>query len=163
MPSAVTQTIYDGETTFEDFALRCARLIGFLGRFKDEPLDMPLPETIEPNPYYGTEYANARVFLQAIETMSSATAERRAQADYLVAFQRYQLKLAAVRERRSRCEAMLAQVHAWQPPTPEHEALKMLMAQQLKECIVTECHTDYLKEPQLLSGEIGRASCRERV
>ena len=41
--------------------------------------------------------------------------------------------MATAFDGRERYETMLAEVEAWQPPTPDHEELKRFMADQLRE------------------------------
>jgi len=51
---------------------------------------------------------------------------------------------------RQRYDAMLAQVRAWQAPTPKHEPFRALLEQQLLEAIKFDCHESPATEPPLL-------------
>lgn len=55
---------------------------------------------------------------------------------------------------KARYETMLAQVSAWEPPTPEHNGLKDFMLQQITESIKFDCSSDYDDPPTRVPGAL---------
>lgn len=133
MPTGYTCVITDEpETTFEQFALRCARAFGVLVHMRDHSLDTPIPDTIEPSDFYRVELDKAYAKMRELETMSQAEAEARAAADYA-----HQVQMKTEGEARWQREndlytAMLAKVNAWEPPTAEHAGLQKFMREQIE-------------------------------
>lgn len=114
------QHMLDHDQTFEQFALTCARAFCALIHMRDERL---------------IALAAAREEVARLEAMTAHEREVHGvnlRANNLVRVE----KLAREQiEEITRCEAMLAQVEAWEPPTPEHEGMKTFMREQLRECI----------------------------
>lgn len=55
MPTGYTVGIADGKiTTFEQYAMTCARAFGALVMMRDDPFDAPIPEEIKVADYYVT-------------------------------------------------------------------------------------------------------------
>ena len=53
MPTGYTYPVADGTITeFSKFALNCSRAFGVLMHMRDEPIDAPIPDKIEPTSYY---------------------------------------------------------------------------------------------------------------
>ena len=153
MPTGYTQPIYDGKpVTFAEFALECARGIGYLAVLRDDP-DAPIPSTFQPSSMYTGMLKNARREFEEISAWTDEVAERHAQEIYESALTERQERLDAKAALRGRLEAMLAEVHAWTPPTADHQGLKDLMIQQLEDAITHDCDTSYyLTPPKKMSG-----------
>jgi len=50
MPTGYTLDLYDGKNiTFKEFVMKCAGAFGALISMKDESLDAPIPEHLEPS------------------------------------------------------------------------------------------------------------------
>ena len=47
MPTSYTEVLFERDQSFRDFALRCARGIGFLADMRDKPLDAPIEASAE--------------------------------------------------------------------------------------------------------------------
>jgi hypothetical protein len=133
MPTGFTCIIDDKpETTFREFALRCVRGMAVCMRMRDESVDVPAPQTIEPEPYHRDELAEARARLEQLlehttyedKKRQCAETNQRRQKEYT----EYTAKDNAIRERYL---AMLAEVKEWVPPTPEHQNFQKFMTEQL--------------------------------
>ena len=70
MPSGYTAAIKDG-ITFSDFAMNCARAFGALISMRDEPLDAPIPERVEPTDYHAEKIKKAEERLSALIAMTA--------------------------------------------------------------------------------------------
>lgn len=135
MPTEYTAPIKDG-ITFEAFALSCARAFGALVTMRDEPFDAPIPEEFPPSDYHAGELAKLR---KELTELSDAEVDERARREH-------EAEVACIKQRdsedkalRARYEAMLQQVRAWTPPTPEHEGLKRFMVEQITQSIHYDC------------------------
>lgn len=133
MPTGYTAPIEDGTlTSFPEFAMRCARAFGALIEMRDYAMDAPIPEKFAPDSYHQRELTKARKELAALSAMTPKQIEAKAKADNELAARTWaDWKKRAALER-SRYEAMLAKVEAWQPPTPDHVELKKFMADQIR-------------------------------
>jgi hypothetical protein len=136
MPTGYTSSLYDGEQSFEDFTLRCARAMGALISMRDAPWDAPIPDEVEPSTkYHDDAIAAARARLRKLDGITPATAEKEAKREYEKRFAVRDDTEAERRERRARYEEMVRQVEAWEPPTADHTGLKDFMLEQLRQSI----------------------------
>lgn len=132
MATGYTWAVVKGSVSFPVFARLCARAFGPLVTLRDEPLDAPLPDVIEPRTAgFDARIAELTADLARVEAMS---------ADECAAAQERERETAAreaarYRERQelgnAHVAAMREQVEKWTPPTPEHDGLKSFMLQQL--------------------------------
>lgn len=136
MPSYYTEPVGKGELEdFSQFALKCSRAMGVAIMQRDEDAGAPLRVERELNTHYrdkAAEYATEVRRLEALtddELMEEQRASvARINADKAASLERGEATVA-------RYEAMLRQVNAWEPPTPEHENFKKFMQDQLTESI----------------------------
>lgn len=145
MPTTYTSFVADNENfTFPEFAMLCARDFGALASMRDEPLEAPVPERFEPDDFYRKEYEAAKAEYDAFIANPPTEEELSKEYDEYVAMQKEQHAkvIADKRERRGRYERMLTKVLKWEPPTPDHQALRRFMIQQLQESIEFDC-TEY--------------------
>jgi hypothetical protein len=150
MPTGYTAAIKDG-ISFKEYAFGCARAFGALVMMRDEPSDAPIPERFEPSNYHTEALATVSDRLAQLRLMSPADAESAAQAEYAKAVRDHNERRAEREELRSKYQAMLAQVVAWQAPTPGHAEYKAFMEKQILESIEWDCR-DYSDEPVLQDG-----------
>ena len=140
MPTGYTIDLYEGkEVTFEEFVMKCARAFGALISMKDEPLDAPIPERLNPSDYHLRELVIAWQRLAEVESWDEEQAEREAERAYQEAVYEHDKKIIEQASIRERYEEMLNRVRAWTPPTPEHEDLKRFMIEQLEKSIEFDC------------------------
>lgn len=156
MPTAYTQPIYDGqEISFDQFALRCARAFGALVMLRDEPLDEPLPSSLEPAPFYSEKLKEIESELQALNQMTEDEASKKAKKEYRKAQKRHKENIARATAMKAQYEDMIEKVKSWQAPSPDHQGLKDYMLQQLTDSLKSDCGTTFfqrkLNEP-LLTG-----------
>ena len=145
MPTGYTAAVADGRiTTLRDFALHCARGMGALITMRDEPLDAPIPERLEPSTaHHDDKLAELRAELATISAMTNAECAE-AQAASLVAAKERRARYAREKEeQRARYEAMISRVEAW---TTEAEGLREFMLGQLTESLRFDCAGSYLPE-----------------
>jgi hypothetical protein len=137
MPTGYTADIADG-ITFQKFAMNCARAFGALIALRDEPAGAEIPE-FKPSAYYDTSLAEARERLTRLLALTPDEAEDEALRAHLNA-EEARAKYAREKEAlRLKYEAMLADVEAWRPPTPDHQGLKNFMREQITESIRFDC------------------------
>lgn len=155
MPTGYTADVVDGKVTeFRDFALQCARAFGALIMMRDEPFSAKIPDEIaQDTSYYDGRIADVEDTLAELQDMTDAEATAAAQAAYdkAVAYREEYLRKQIIEE--NRINAMLAKVHAWKPPTPDHAEMKSFMTQQL----TISLPGDYMPSvPPLLDGPTWR-------
>lgn len=136
MTSAYTCVVQNGTVTdLSGFALRCARAFGALVPMRDEPMDAPLPEKLEPSVSHHDEriekYQN---ILKAIDLLSEEDCQSKADSSYEVEIEYYKKRLQERDDEIQRCEKMLVKVRAWRVPE-ELLTLKTFMMTQLSQAI----------------------------
>ena len=152
MPTGYTLDLYNGkDVTFEEFVLKCARAFGALIDMRDEPMDAPIPERLEPSDHHLKELEKAKRRLKEIRKWNEEKAEQEAERAYHEALKKREEFVKKNKLIRKRYEDMLSKVQKWKPPTIEHESLKQFMIQQLVESIEYDCFIPEM--PQRLSGE----------
>lgn len=157
MPSGYTAKLYEGKPQeFSDFALNCARAIGYAVLMKDDGTG---PVTVEgvkgDTEYHKTSILQAGMRMGEITAMSDVQLDERARTQYTKRLKQHLRSNQEGRVLRSRYLNMLSQVEAWSPPTPDHEHLKDHMTDQLKTSISFDCPSrdPFEGHPVLLSAE----------
>lgn len=136
MPTGYTADIYEGkEVSFPDFVMDCARAFGALITMRDDPRDAPIPDEFQPNDYHLREHETALRNLAEAKAWTEDQATEYAEVAYVEAHGAWVEHQLTAKERGERYEAMLAQVQAWEPPTPDHQGLKDFMVEQLESSI----------------------------
>ncbi|MPV55902.1 hypothetical protein CFB46_11935 [Burkholderia sp. HI2761] len=145
MPTGYTADIAKG-ITFEQYAWDCARAFGALVTLRDDPR-APIPERFEPDTYYQKRLEEVHATLERISTWTpdQVVTEYRRQFDARMV--EYQARIDAATALRAKYDAMLAQVRAWQPPTPNHVNYKAFMESQIVESIKFDCCLEYDSAP----------------
>lgn len=158
MPTGYTAAIADG-IDFEQFVMRCARAMGACVLMRDDPMDAPIPGRFEPSDYHTRKLEEANAALTRLQAMTCDETEVAAQEAFAAETKSNTDAIARNRELRGKYEAMLEQVQAWAPPTPDHDGFKRFMTEQLTESIRFDCNEDYYQErkPKLKTGEQWRA------
>ena len=155
-PTAYTCIIAE-EEEFEIFIMRCARAFGPGVMMREESLDTPFPESFAPSSYYAHRLSEAKTELSKLEQLTIEEAERASLAEYEEEKKSLQRGIERDGKLYEKYEAMLAQVHSWEPPTEEHIGLKDFMVRQITESIEHDCNTSFsinrLNELVVLSGE----------
>lgn len=153
MPTGYTAAVQDGTITeFREFALQCARAFGATITMRDDPMDKPIPDAFAPSDWHAKALERERKTLAELRTMSLDHAEREAKAHHEAALAEWKRRRAERQEQRLRYEAMLAEVRAWQPPSPDHVELKSFMERQLIDSIDFDCREHDEEEPKPITG-----------
>lgn len=161
MPTGYTAAIKDG-ITFKQYALGCARAFGALIMMRDDPHDAPIPNEFKPSDFHINALQEESNHLAQLKLMNNAETEAAATAAYNKAMQERKARFDERTELRAKYDAMLAQVVAWQAPTPDHVSYKSFMEEQIRESMKWDCgeFSDapiQLTGAQWLSEEIARA------
>lgn len=161
MPTGYTAAIADG-ITFREFVLRCARAFGASVTMRDEPTDAPIPERFEPSEWYAQRAQAASRRLDELAALRPEDAEARAESDYRERAAEREQRVAQTAALRAKYEAMLAEVNAWEPPTPDHVELKRFMGEQIAESLRFDCWAEWVA-PRRLTGDEWLALETERA
>lgn len=157
MPTGYTAAVADGKiTTLREFALQCARGMGACIMMRDAPMDAPIPQRFEPQPYYHERLVEARQNLSRLTRLTPDEAHAEAERERREAEARNAKRVADKTEELNRYNAMLAQVVAWQGAP---EGLKEFMLEQLHSGRRFDCTGEAYQEPvPLADGEAWRAA-----
>jgi hypothetical protein len=139
MPTGYTHNIPEG-ITYREFMLQCVRAMGVLITMRDDPASAPIPKAIKPSPYHKDRIAKAEEELARLEGLSMIEIEQECEDSNAAALRSYQEQRARSQHIRNAYEAMLTQVHEWEPPTEDHQGFKKFMAEQITESIRFDCH-----------------------
>lgn len=142
MPTGYTHIVAENDNfTFPEFALRCARAFGALVMMREEPLDAPIPEKLNPSEYYRKKYEKAKTEYENFIANPPTEDDLEKQYDEYVAKETEETNAISADKdvKRRRYNAMLLKVLKWQPPTSEHEGLKKFMIDQLHDSIDADC------------------------
>lgn len=134
MATGYVHPVADGKvTTLREFALLCARGMMALVTMRDEPLDAPIPDQLEPNTaHHDEKLATAKADMERIAGLSVADARKAAAEDYDARLKEYRDWQSSANAEMSRCQAMLERVNAWEGGP---EGLKTFMVEQLNRSI----------------------------
>lgn len=144
MPTGYTADIKD-DTTFEQFAMKCARNFGACITMRDDDLDAEI-EIFEPSKYHADnikEYKEelARIILMSIDSIIFLVKEEVEQR-----WRELNDQIRKADVKKSNYERLILEAKNWKPPTKDHERLKAFMIEQLESSIECDCGTDYYKE-----------------
>jgi hypothetical protein len=120
--------------------------MGALVMMRDESFDVPIPERFEPSDYHATKQVAAEIELNKLRHMTSAEAEEAARQEFMEESARHVESMQKNDDLRKKYEAMLAEVQAWQPPTPDHDGMKAFMVEQLTGSIDFDCDNSYYRD-----------------
>jgi len=154
MPTGYTAKIEDG-ISFVEFAWGCARGMGALIEMRDAPFDAPIPERFQPSDYHKRGMEEATRELQRLLAMTADDADKAAREAHAARHKDWVRSIDRNQRLREKYEAMLGEVRAWRPPTPDHEGLKTFMIEQLETSIEFDCGANLYRaaEPQPETGE----------
>lgn len=131
MPTGYTQKLVDGDQTFAEFALTCARAFGACIELRDESLSKEIP-VFSPGEYHVKAREKAEKVFTDLSAMKRGARIKYGQKKRIELVQSAQDYTAKREAENLRMEAMIDNVEAWVPPTPEHTNMKKFMLDQLK-------------------------------
>jgi hypothetical protein len=147
MPTGYTAPIADG-ITFEQYAWSCARAFGALVTMRDEPNNAPIPERFEPSDYHQKALEHTHTELNRLLGLSADHIADEAQKDFREQRDAHSRRMQRAADLRVKYEAMLAKVHAWESPSPDHDLYKAFMASQIVESMQWDCDTSHDEMPE---------------
>jgi len=157
MATGYTAKIREGNVSFEEFALGCARAFSACIMMRNAPRDAPIPDKVEPSSYSKDRLEAAKEELAELQAMPEEAAALRARKDYDAALTSCQDHIKKAEELRVKYQKLLDQAIAYVPPSSEHEKYKQFMIQQLSDSMKWDCDSDYyirqLMELKLMSGK----------
>lgn len=142
MPTGYTAALCDGDQSFEDFALQCARAFGACAMQRDDDFS-DKPKLRENDTYHTKQLARAQKHLTTMKKMSKDRRIAFGQRHINEEKARYVEMIAKGRETANRLNHMVTQVLCWTPPTPDHANLKTFMLEQLRMTIDHDGDTSY--------------------
>lgn len=148
--------LIDENQTFAEFVLASARQMSILYSLRDQPMDAPLPEKLEPAGYWDNEVAERTQKLAELEALT--TEQDQHAYGWRVKDEEIQWHLkehAAQQKDLARVRETLAAVEAWEiPPDEDLDGLKRVMLEQLNECLRINGHGYHEKAAR----ELGEAT-----
>lgn len=142
MPTGYTAILMDRGQTFPEFIMGCARAFAALIEMRDSPNDAPIPDKFEPSDYHAKRLIESREALAKLKAMTEVEREAFGRAKKVADMERLEQWLEKDRAQNKRLEVMASQVHAWTPPTSDHQGLKDFMLQQIS---ISKNNLDYIQ------------------
>lgn len=141
MPTGYTSLILEKpETTFEQFAMRCAKAFGACIEMRDDPIDAEIPE-FKPSQCVMDSLDSAKKKLEQAMGYQDYQWRDMHEEEIQDGLRRREESRQKDQNERKLFESMMEQVRAWKPPTDEHVGLKEFMLKQLAESL-PEMRTD---------------------
>lgn len=155
MPTGYTAPIADG-ITFKEYAMGCARAFGALIMMRDEPQNAEIPEAFKASTYHKDAIEKAAMELKELLAMDHAIAAAKAKESHQKHIDYHTEAIAKDEALAAKYKAMLAEVEAYESPSPDHDNFKKFMADQITESIKFDCSLNYHREAiesaKLMSG-----------
>lgn len=147
MATAYTHDILG--SSFNDFALKCARAFGYKDYVEKEP-GTPIPADFTVDTYYLDEIKDLRQELALVKNLNLESCEAQAQVEHDEAEGHRLGTLADRKELRETYDSMLQQIDAWNPPA-DFLCLKKFMREQVEVSLEHDCtELEYLNTPTAL-------------
>ena len=149
MATGYTDCVQSGKvTSFQVYALQCARAFGACTLLRDDPLSSEIP-VFESSDTYKKWLEEAQEKLSIVRDMSSQEAQEhvnKLRADLVASWAAEDEERSLIRQR---YEAMLEKARKFVAPTPEHESYAKFIVEQLEESIRFDCsdYSEYRKLP----------------
>jgi hypothetical protein len=141
MPTGYTLVIDDRpDVSFEEFVWRCARAFGALVTMRDDSIDAPIPEELQPAPYYRESLIGAETRLQLAKAMTLDEARAAMAAEATETEVDNARRRAEHAKKVSGYRRMRQLVLEWEPPSSDHAGLRKFMLEQLSTGDPGECY-----------------------
>jgi len=132
MPTGYTAIIEDGNPTFKEYALGCARAFGALIHMRDDDLSVEIRPRVADTTYEEKRLKEVTADLAALEKMTPEALEVYVADLNRKAIKEWEQRALEKADIQAKYDKMKAQVLAWEPPTPEHQNLKKFMLEQIQ-------------------------------
>lgn len=148
MPTGYTAYIENGKiTTGKEFLKLCTRAFGVAVDMRDEPLSVPTPRHVEPDPYYKERYDRALENFEKANKMTFDEARIEMENRYNNRMSCCNEYIESVTETNKKYEKVRKEIDEWVPPTQDHQNLKEFALEQIDKCIVNQDRIDsHIKE-----------------
>lgn len=139
MPSGYTEKLYKTDQSFEEFVWTCAHGMGALYHLRDESCKSKItfPEACS---YYVEELPKTEKELKEFLSLSDEQLKTRLDYEHKNSVRERKESRKVQKARLARYSKMLKKVESWNPPTKDHEGLKRLLIEQLKDSIDFDCY-----------------------
>lgn len=131
MPTGYTAAITEKDITFKEYALSCARAFGALILMRDDPMDAPIPDSVEPSDYSSRAIKEHFETLQKLEAMTPDEQIQYGEKAKADAIKRAEDALVKDLAENQKYLAMRRKTEAWTPPTSQHVEMKKFMIEQI--------------------------------
>lgn len=143
MPTGYTDGVARGKvTSFQEYALLCARAFGACVTLRDEQLSSDIPE-FEPNPYYAKKIENLKKEIAKLQSMTQEEREVAFKDCVFSVIKTNEELMADKLETKKRYEKMLIEAEKFVPPSKNHIEYKKFIIQQLKDSIEWDCDISF--------------------
>lgn len=150
MATGYTYPVCEGDITFTEFALSCARAMGACIMQRDDPSDVSPNLDEKVDDYYRTSVEDDERELAELKAMTQDEIDRGFYKYLTDRKASYESSLAETKVKVTRLKRMLKLVEGWKPPTPDHENYKKFMVSQLTETLDWEDRPPYDKPEDAL-------------
>lgn len=154
MPTGYTDMIKD-DTTFKQFAMRCARAFGACVTMRDDPIDKDIP-LFEPSSWHIEQIKADQKELERISNLSDDDASLESKKEYDRKIEEYKEYISKAERTRQNYDRILLSARTWIPPTDDHKELKKFMIDQIESSIRCDCDNSYYHDKiaamEVLSG-----------
>ncbi len=145
----------------------CARAFGALIMMRDDPQNAEIPESFEASTYHKDAIEKESTELNELLAMDHSTADAKAKEAHQKHIDYHTKAIAKNNALSAKYKAMLAQVEAYESPSPDHDNFKKFMADQITESIKFDCSSNYHRESlasaKLMSGAEWILAEKERL
>lgn len=140
MPTSITARLHDDkEDSLKDFLLRCAAECNPSRKMRDGGIQEVTPDTS----YHEQALSKAEQKLRELKHMSLQEAEMYTIKAHNAAVSLYMQYKEDKEQLQKRYEDMLTKVEAWEPPSEQHEMVKVYAMKQLKTSIEHDCRVTF--------------------
>jgi hypothetical protein len=146
MPTGYTAGIIDGEiTTFPQFAKKCMRAFGATMHMRDDSLDEEYtPQKVDDFYYENLEKSKAK--LKEVMDATDEEILKIHEDEVMPTMDYHKVEMNKETKNKEIIEKLYQEVEQWNPPTPEHEGIKMFMKEQLSKTMEYDAVPKYHKD-----------------
>ena len=143
MPTGYTAGVMDGTvTSFQEYALMCARNFGACIMLRDEPLSSEIPE-FQPSDHYQKAGDEAYAELKRLTEMTQEELHKEFCEQKKKRINEAKDGIKRKQKIFTRYNAMLEKAKLFKSPTPEHDNFAKFIVSQLEESIRFDCGGNY--------------------
>lgn len=162
MPTGYTAGIEDGSIkTFQDYAKLCVRAFGAAIHMRDDSLTKPY-EPREPDTYHKESIDEINAGIDKINKSTDDELLLITRNELIDSKSEYNGYVKKAMLYKSKLMKILEKVDKYVPPTPDHEAIKKFMAEQITSTIEWDCNISYyIKEVKKIDEKLTKLNASE--